>query len=192
MRPPYWRLNVRGGHRDNAVVLGRKHCAGCGRWRHAVDFGSLKRPGPVGRGLRPRCHGCTRAYERALSQRMTRRQRANKRERDRIWNEGRRRQRGIPPLDPATRAKRTPWVDEGNGQWVYVGPLAFAFESSGLTANALARRMGWFRDGKPDGLRLERQLGLKPLEGRWRRYCSIERAQELCRALDIDPVEAGC
>src|SRR5437764_9448320 len=35
-RAPYWELHARGGASE--VVLGRKFCSGCGRWRHWCDF----------------------------------------------------------------------------------------------------------------------------------------------------------
>ena len=36
-RAPYWELRRRDGGAGE-VVLGRKFCPGCGRWRHVVDF----------------------------------------------------------------------------------------------------------------------------------------------------------
>jgi hypothetical protein len=59
MREAYWELHVRGGTAPRSpVVLGRKHCAGCGRWRHVCDFGVIR-----GR-FRARCRACHRAYMR--------------------------------------------------------------------------------------------------------------------------------
>lgn len=55
MRPPFRLLRERSSRRDNRVVMGRKFCVECGRWRHVCDFvhGREERIGP-------RCHVCTR------------------------------------------------------------------------------------------------------------------------------------
>ena len=95
MRPAYHELGIRGGGRGrllrNPIVLGRKHCVGCGRWRHIVDYALHKgRP-------RPRCRACQRAYQRAWHRQMTPDQRERQREYFRIWQEAKRREAGIAP-----------------------------------------------------------------------------------------------
>lgn len=54
-RRPYWALTMHGGASE--VVLGRKFCPGCGRWRHVVDF-------PLQGGVLFRCGACARAFKR--------------------------------------------------------------------------------------------------------------------------------
>jgi hypothetical protein len=95
VRPAYHELRIRGGGRGrllrNPIVLGRKFCAGCGRWRHVVDFALHKgRP-------RPRCCACQRAYQRAWHANATPEQRDRQREYSRIWQEAKRREAGIAP-----------------------------------------------------------------------------------------------
>ncbi len=93
MRPAYWEINRPGGRSTHkgAVELGRKFCAGCGRWRHACDFAAHRgRP-------RSRCRACQRAYQRAWRAQMTPEQRDRNREYFRIWEEAKRRERGIAP-----------------------------------------------------------------------------------------------
>lgn len=91
MRAPYWELSNLGGPRvPPAVVLGRKYCPGCGRWRHVCDFAPHRgRP-------RSRCRVCVRAYQRRWHANATPEQRERIREYYRIWADAKRRERGVP------------------------------------------------------------------------------------------------
>lgn len=83
---------------------------------------------------------------------------------------------------------------------VPVGPLRDRFEflerRYGWTAADVARDLGWWRNAtKADVSRVKRSLGLSVhhAEGRQRmqQYTSYDQAVRLCRALDMDPFEAG-
>jgi hypothetical protein len=88
VRPPY--RGLRKGV-PNPVVLGRKFCSRCGRWRPAHDF-ALR---PVGK-LTVWCTTCQRVSNRAALKRKTPEQRELRREYERIWYEVQRRRQGIP------------------------------------------------------------------------------------------------
>ncbi len=47
MRPAYFGLRIGApvAYRANPIVLGRKFCAECGRWRQVNDFSPAKRRG---------------------------------------------------------------------------------------------------------------------------------------------------
>jgi hypothetical protein len=78
------------------IVLGRRFCIGCGRWRHLCDFGHMQREGR-GSAMRSRCRACSRIQARRYRERRTARQRELQREYQRIWQEVQRRRRGIAP-----------------------------------------------------------------------------------------------
>jgi hypothetical protein len=75
------------------VVLGRKFCSSCGRWRPAPDFALVARTGK----LTAWCMGCQRQSNREAFARKTPLQRERRREYERIWTEAQRRKKGIPP-----------------------------------------------------------------------------------------------
>jgi hypothetical protein len=66
-----------------------------------------------------------------------------------------------------------------------------------ITLGAIALELGWRRsptDPAPDARRVGRALGVKPEKGRgtyYRRHVNYETAVALCRALDMDPIDAG-
>ena len=76
---------------SNPVVLGRKFCAGCGRWRPVHDFARYRSGSP-----RPRCGCCERLRARWKRTHTTPEQLERKREYQRIWCEAQRRKQGIP------------------------------------------------------------------------------------------------
>lgn len=151
MRPAYSRLHDKGQSRlrgrTPTIVLGRKFCPSCGRWRHLCDFGHRSRQGVVhGREyVQTYCYGCQRVKLRAQLARRTQRQRELRREYERWWRTGMRRERGTPernwqhrPLRPdPTAKKRMPadplagaiigylrahgWTGVGNNQTTAIG-----------------------------------------------------------------------
>lgn len=78
-----------------------------------------------------------------------------------------------------------------------VAPLREAFERSGYRAADVARELGWFQRGKPDGGRVRRVLGLRPWRtknGRrvyYQEHVSLGVAERLAGALGLDPREVG-
>jgi transposase-like protein len=82
-RAPYWELRRRNGGASE-VVLGRKFCPGCGRWRHVVDF-------PLVGGVLYRCETCSRVAKRIGYRRLSPEARALRLEYMRIYHEGHRR-----------------------------------------------------------------------------------------------------
>ena len=143
MRPAYWEIRAPGRQqcrrdelgrllpRDDAVVLGRKFCAGCGHWRHVCDFGHLR-----GRGLRSRCRVC---HNRESSRRyyaQTPEQMDRLREYWRFWQEAQRRKAGIPP----TTARRRTAVDRVERIMLPREPLVAVINGHNLTE--LAERAG--------------------------------------------------
>jgi hypothetical protein len=101
MRPPYSGVVKQGA---NPIVLGRKFCSGCGRWRQVNEFPRMRRA--AGAGLRARCWGCIRTYQRNLYRNMTLEQQANLREYQRIWDQGERRRQGTPTRRRSTVVDR--------------------------------------------------------------------------------------
>jgi hypothetical protein len=95
----------------------------------------------------------------------------------------------------AARAGRAP-VDPA--------PLREAFLRSGISANEVARRLGWmrpawgkYRSPQPDQGRLTRALGLRPYNPghgypqRFRSGIKHETAEQIARAINVDPWEVG-
>lgn len=111
MRPPY--SGFTGAH-CNPVVCGRKHCTGCGRWRHAVDFFAHCRS-PL--QLASRCKTCARRQGRAVRRDPVRG--PLRREYERIWREGQRRAAGVPE-----RPGRRPPPDVGPSRGNRMVPIA--------------------------------------------------------------------
>lgn len=91
MRPAF--VGLRSGI-PNPVVLGRKFCPQCGRWRPISDYGAQVQRGQV--GLRSWCGACQRKSNRLSIARRTLEQITDRREYHRIWQEGKRRRAGIP------------------------------------------------------------------------------------------------
>lgn len=70
-----------------------------------------------------------------------------------------------------------------------------------VDAALVAIRMGWENSGRwgkaPDTTRVRRRLGLTPEtakgqgKGQYRRYLEREKAEQLCRAIGLDPHEVG-
>jgi hypothetical protein len=138
VRPAYWELTRRGGRRNrpgprSPLVLGRKFCAGCGHWRHACDF-ALHR----GR-LRPRCHACTRIYQRRWRYNATPEQRERIREYDRIWQNTKRREAGIPPRNYHHRASV---IDRPEHVFLPTAPLVTEIERYLIESEAAGEHSG--------------------------------------------------
>jgi hypothetical protein len=93
MRPAYSGL---GPGRPNPVVLGRKFCPICGRWRPVGDFNfdSANKT-----GLRSNCGTCCGRRRRAIYRKLTFEQLEDRREYQRFWTDAKRREQGIPVRD---------------------------------------------------------------------------------------------
>lgn len=181
MRPPYSGVvDHRGAAGGNPVVLGRKFCSGCGRWRQVNDFPRLTRA--VGWGLRARCWVCFRAYQRALHRNMTPEQLDLKREYGRIWLEGERRRNGVP-----LRANRKTVVDHAERIFLDRKPLVEAMDRYATQELASGR----VRGGQSDlWTALALEAGLEPRAlyrvrtGESRRV-RLDVADKIAVALDI-------
>ncbi|HEY2570182.1 MAG TPA: helix-turn-helix transcriptional regulator [Solirubrobacteraceae bacterium] len=96
MRPAYAGLRIGAKHaiRGNPVVLGRKFCADCGRWRLVLDFSPQKRGGSL---YSPYCHVCTaRRHRRYHHGPHSAEWWEQRREYARIWSQTQRRMAGKP------------------------------------------------------------------------------------------------
>lgn len=114
----YWHRGTTVGRAmPNPVVLGRKFCARCGRWRHACDFSPDAKNARS--GLSSYCQACVRMQHRERRARRTHEQIERDREYQRFWHEVKRRRAGVE----ARRSRRSTVVDEP--EWVYlpVDPL---------------------------------------------------------------------
>jgi len=133
MREAYWELRRRGGPAGerSPVELGRKFCAGCGRWRLALDFAPWK-----GR-LRARCRTCTRRYQRQWLANCTPEQRERIREYARIWDEARRRRQGVPPRNFHNRRSAVDEIER-----IYLDPAPLVAELERVELRALSKRSG--------------------------------------------------
>ncbi len=167
-------------------MTGRKHCAGCGCWRLAVDFSVQVRnkDGSV-RRLTTRCRACLRQAEREVKARPE--VRRDRREYQRIWCYGQRRKQGRPARS---------WQSRSAGdseERVDNQPLRDAVLASGLTMGEIAKRIGWFKRGggyvKPDESRVRRGLGLK--ESAPQSRITYANAVKIAQAADLDPWEVG-
>ena len=132
----------------NPVICGRKFCSHCGRWRLvAVDFELVRR----GRRLRFRsyCRTCQRLSNRASTRRLVNdaRRLALRREYQRIWAEGKRRQDGVPARafndSPSNPRRRRTAVDRPERVLLPLEPLLQALVQVPETElSVLARRAG--------------------------------------------------
>lgn len=154
MRPAWKGL---GGHQRKSVVLGRKFCPACGRWRPVVDF-------------RPRRSGTPHAYCDTCQRRHSnaRRHVANlppeiverRREANRIYAEAKRREEGVEPR----RFKRRPTVVD-KLELLFLPPdplLAHMRQNYADSERELARRAGIseralyrYRSGESELVRLD-------------------------------------
>lgn len=157
-RPAYWELRLPGRAqcrrdeqtgrllpRDDAIVLGRKHCAGCGHWRHVCDFGYIRN-----RGLRARCRACWNVESSRRYYEQTPEQMERLREYWRIWQEGHRRERGIPRreyhnhttvIDRVERiflpvAPLLPLIEQATDGYTMIAPLS---QRAGVSERAIYR-----------------------------------------------------
>jgi hypothetical protein len=104
--------------RGNPEVLGRKFCAGCGRWRHVIDFSTQKRQGSLYSSY---CRVCTarrhrRYYHSAHSVQWWERHR----EYARIWSQTKRRLEG----KPERQWSRARVIDQIEYRFLPAAPLA--------------------------------------------------------------------
>ena len=113
-RSPYWHLHTRFGVHE--IVCGRKFCPACGRWRHLVDFPPERRRGgqPT-----PRCRACVNIGRAYYTRHETPERAADRRERQRIYYEGKRRAAGVP----VSTARRRSVVDTREAVYLPVAPL---------------------------------------------------------------------
>ena len=187
MRPPYsqlaaGRLRVKDGHgfagrAEVEIVLGRKFCLGCGRWRHLCDFGRIRSAGRR-HETRSRCYTCSRRQARYYRESRTPEQRALEREYQRFWAEAKRREQGLAPRrwDRRTVIDRTERVllpvdpirqllMEHFGEW---RELARLTEISERTISRLAYEQAHVRIDIADriALALGEPLGLLYLDAR--------------------------
>jgi hypothetical protein len=93
------------------------------------------------------------------------------------------------------RGRWLPGVGSGARE-IPIAPLREAFERSGLTAAEVARRLDWYdHHGRPDGHRVRRALGMRPV-GFGKGYgnkciktTSYERAVMLAEAIGVLPID---
>jgi hypothetical protein len=111
MRAAYWELHKGGAASTPRIVLGRKFCTSCGRWRPVSDF-AVHRDGY----LRAHCQACGRADRRRWYVVATVEQRARKNEYERIWWDAKRREAGIP------RRRRSGPNAVDRVEWVFLPP----------------------------------------------------------------------
>jgi len=137
-RQPHWQLHQRGGACE--IVLGRKFCSGCGRWRHLCDFPPDGRKSTAHRayGPIPRCRTCSRICRRWYVYHETPAQRANRRERHRFYKEGERRRAGVP----VSTARRPTVVDRPEFVFLDRGPLVRELRRFEGEWSEIARRSG--------------------------------------------------
>jgi len=83
----------------NPIVLGRKFCGRCSRWRHVCFFTRNRHRKD---GLSSYCEGCEALMRAERWAKISAAALEDKRERDRFWRERQRRRLGIPP---ATRRR---------------------------------------------------------------------------------------
>lgn len=136
-------------------ACGRKFCSVCGRWRLLMDFPLMEqtaRGAPV--YWHPRCRTCRLRQKKAYE--TTQYGREKKRQYDREYRAAQRRAQGI---EPRSYQKYAPKERDDRPE-VPVAPLQAAFMECGLNVSQVAEEAGYFRDGKPDSLRVKRMLGL--------------------------------
>ena len=153
MRPAYHLLNRRGGGGPRSPIeCGRKHCAGCGRWRHVCDFA-------LHHGvLRARCRTCQRIYQRNWHANATPEQRARIREYLRIWDDAKRRERGARK----NNRRRPSVIDQVEG--VYLEPTllvaklnrhAGELDRIAALAGISERQLRRYRNGESARIRID-------------------------------------
>lgn len=201
---------------SNRVMVGRKFCSCCGRWRHVIDFDAYAR---TERGVplqfQSRCQACAKAKNRirnggtklprkigkptAEEKRAYNRASYHRRRQDpayleyfregqRIYLEAKRREAGIKPRVWGPKSKRGDKTDP----LIDNTSLRDAVLSCGLTISSAATRIGWLdANGKGDERRLSRSLGLSPDRGVYRQRIHYSHAKLIVQALGIDPVDAG-
>lgn len=125
MRPAYSGFGR--GAFTNPVVLGRKYCPTCGRWRQVNDFAATK----GGAGVVSKCRVCQYRYNKMMHARRSEEQIELRREYHRIWQEGRRRRLGIPRRALSREAPRSK-----NARRLPVGPIASILREADLAAIA--------------------------------------------------------
>jgi transcriptional regulator with XRE-family HTH domain len=130
VRPPY--SGLRSGA-SSPIVLGRKFCPSCGRWRPVHDFKLAPRRA---NGFYPYCYPCDRACHRAVRERRLKDPvRAElHREYNRIWSEAKRRRRGA-------RARARPTVVD-RAEYVFLPREPLIAQINGYNAEEVARRTG--------------------------------------------------
>lgn len=134
-RSPYWELHTRLGAYE--VVCGRKYCPACGRWRHLCDFPPERRRYGAAMSRCRACRSIGRAYYYVHN--MTEAQRADMRERHRIYYNGKRREAGVPELTYV----RNSVIDNREAIYLPVAPLKAALdELDDGEFGELARRAG--------------------------------------------------
>jgi hypothetical protein len=78
------------------VILGRRNCSRCKRWRYAHDFPPRKNSRKEVIGPQSICHSCLREYQRALPPEK----KAQQRRQQRIHMRKKRRKEGVPEREP--------------------------------------------------------------------------------------------
>ena len=186
MRPPYSGVvDQRGAKGGNPIVLGRKFCSGCGRWRPVHDFPRMDRK--VGGGLRARCWVCHRRYQSRLVAGLSPERAKLRREYHRIWFEGWRRRQGIPERNFHNRKTV---IDRAERVLLDPAPLLEAIEER----LDLERRSGWHPDdtnGMLGGLEGLAQIAgissrsLTRLRSGESRHVRLDVADQIAVALEI-------
>ena len=135
-RPPYWELRLHPTHSAaQEIVLGRKFCTGCGRWRLLLDFLPYRRNG------RPmaRCEGCQNAARRYLWHNMPPEQRVLVREYWRIYRDAKRRERGA---QARVYKNRETVVDRPEYVFLSLPPIVGELERLNGDLGMIAKRAG--------------------------------------------------
>lgn len=195
MRAPYAYLRVSVG----PIVCGRKFCAGCGRWRHVIDFSVHARKPQV--YLDSYCRGCRRRWRRAYLADPAVRERH--REYHRFWTDAQRRAAGIPARDWPASSRRGGGAGNGSSGTLPIEPLIAVLEAyargwylehgvtdadvQGVSVQLTARRrIGPWRELATLANVPERRIwGIR--HGEYRRVSTVT-ADRLCVALDV-PLE---
>lgn len=135
-RPAYHGLRIGApmAYRANPIVLGRKFCAECGRWRPVHDFSPAKRRGG---GLCSYCRACANRKARAWYHAAHPPEWWElRREYSRIYQQAKRREVGIP------EAKRNGHAPRGRRDFLPVEPIVAELRFWDGTFEGLARASG--------------------------------------------------
>lgn len=130
-RPPYWELHAHGGAVE--VVLGRKFCPGCGRWRLLLDY-----PVRLGRPA-PRCRACQNIEHAWRYAHQTEAQREIRNEYRRFQSEVYRRRAGAEPREFKNRHTV---IDRPEYVFLSREPLLGELERLNGDVGIVARRAG--------------------------------------------------